>query len=316
MAKEMRRKLGRAMWLGVFKIFTVIARLIPLSMAYFLGNFLAHIAFFAAKSIRKTMLEGLTVAFPDVSVKKRKKIALDSTVALITGVFEFVKIFYKPQLLKQVSIEGKQFLTQALEKNKGVIVLTAHVGNFPLMLYKLAHEGYPVNVIIRPSRHEQIGNYLNDLRTKVGVKTIYSRPRWQCVNKIIKALHQNELVFILMDQDAGKTGIWVKFFGKLAATVTSPILLALRTQAVVIPIYIHHDKRKHIIKVFPEEEFIMTNDRKKTIFLNTIKFTKIIEQWIRQFPEQWTWTYRRWKTPPVTMENDAYMIEKDECMKS
>jgi KDO2-lipid IV(A) lauroyltransferase len=148
-------------------------------------------------------------------------------------------------------------------------------------------------------RDTKAGSYLHDLRTNAGVKTIYSYPRKACVSSIVKALRDKELVIIQMDQNFGTGGVWVKFFGELAATPVGPIVFALRTGAPVVPVYIYREaKGKHCIKFFPEEELIVTEDKDKTILLNAIKFTRVIESWIRTVPVQWGWIHRRWKSRP------------------
>jgi KDO2-lipid IV(A) lauroyltransferase len=211
--------------------------------------------------------------------------------------FYFLK---NPQRLqKAVYLEGKEYLEQALAKAKGVIILTAHLGNFPLMSLRLAKEGYLTNFVIRPLRDEKAGEYIHNLRTQAGVKTIFSYPRDVCVHGITQTLKNNELVLMQMDQNFGTGGVWVKFFGTLAATPVGPIMFALRTKAAIVPAYIYRKEYGvHCIGILPSVPLTITNNRNETILLNAIQFTRIIEAWIKEWPEQWGWIHRSWKSRP------------------
>jgi KDO2-lipid IV(A) lauroyltransferase len=226
--------------------------------------------------------------------------------------FESVYFLQHPDEIARITIEGKEYLDAALCRNKGVLILTAHLGNFPLLLLKLVKEGYTVNVMARPMRDEKTGDYIQSLRDRAGIKTILSFPRQECVKNTIKALRDNEIVVMLMDQNFGTGGVWVKFFGELAATPIGPIVFALRTQAAVVPAYISSQKPgQHCLKIFPAENLILKEDNNETILLNAIKFTRIIEGWIRDVPSQWSWIHRRWKSRPNdAMMNAKFRVEK------
>ncbi|MCM8819822.1 MAG: lysophospholipid acyltransferase family protein, partial [Candidatus Omnitrophica bacterium] len=214
--------------------------------------------------------------------------------------------------LENVSFKDKKYLDEALSEKKGVILLTAHFGNFPLLSLKLAKEGYIVNFVTRPMRDKNVGDYLYKLRTKAGVKTIFSYPRRQCVFEIIKALRNNEIVIMQMDQNFGTGGVWVKFFGKLAATPTGPVTLAIHTSSVIVPAYIYRESfGRHIIKFFPKQSLLIKENKHETVILNIARFTKMIESWISEYPEQWGWIHRRWKSrPSKTIEQLKFKIEQ------
>jgi KDO2-lipid IV(A) lauroyltransferase len=293
--KFLRRRLG---WISL-KIFSSLNATLPLKTSYFLGKVLGKIAYLLVLRHRKIALESLSIAFPNLSEEERKKIASDFFIFMAQSSLELLYFLKNPSNLENVSIEGKENLDKALERKKGVIILTAHFGNFPLMSLKLVKEGYTVNVVARPMRDEKAGSYIHSLRTKAGVKTIFSYPRKECVQGIIKALRNNEIVIIQMDQNFGTGGVWVKFFGKLAATPVGAIVLGLRTKATILPSYIFRKGMgEHCIKVLPNEDLIITKDKDETVLLNAIKFTRIIESWIKEAPYQWGWIHRRWKSRP------------------
>jgi KDO2-lipid IV(A) lauroyltransferase len=116
-----------------------------------------------------------------------------------------------------------------------------------------------------------------------------------------------------MDQNFGSTGVWVKFFGKLAATPVGPITLGLRTKAVLVPAYIYRKGQgSHCIKIFPHQELEIGTSKDETVLLNTIKFSRIMESWIKEYPGQWGWIHRRWKSqPPEAPRDTEFKVEKN-----
>jgi KDO2-lipid IV(A) lauroyltransferase len=213
---------------------------------------------------------------------------------------ELMFLMDKPaQLKERVSIEGRENLERALARGKGVILVSAHFGNFPLLLGRLALEGYKAAGIMRPMRDSRVEKIFLDKRTKFGVKTIYSQPRNVCVNNTIQSLRNNELVFIPIDQNFGTAGVFVRFFGKQAATATGPIILAQRTGAALLPCFIVRQiDDTHKIIFEPYFELESGKEARETIAINTQKLTDIIERYIRNYPAEWGWIHRRWKSQP------------------
>ncbi len=299
MDKEKKKFLQRRIGWIFTRLLTSFSGSISLELNYKLGRLLGQIAYLAVRRHRRISLESLKIAFPDMPAWQRKKISRDFFIFMAQGSFELLHILKNPRQLANIRVEGKEYLDQALKAKQGVILLTAHIGNFPLMSLKLAKQGYNVHFVTRPMRDEKASDYIHKLRTAAGVKTIFSYPRRECVNAIIRALADNQIVIMQMDQNFGTGGLWVKFFGKLAATPTGPVVLALRTKAAVVPAYIFREKTGfHCINILPEEKLILTQDKEETILLNTIKFTRLIESRIRLKPCQWGWIHRRWKSQP------------------
>jgi len=294
------------------RVFTYLNGIIPLSWNYFLGKVLGTIAYLVVRRHRKIALDGLEFAFGEKTVKQRKEIARQVFIFMAQSSFELLHYLKNIHQLKNIRIDGEEYLKQALKKKKGVIIVTAHLGNFPLMSLKLAKEGYPVSFVTRPMRDEKTSDYIHNLRSATGVKTIFSYPRRECVNNIIKALANNEIVVMQMDQNFGTGGVWVKFFGQLAATPVGAIVLALRTQSALVPAYIYRKAcGKHCIKVLPEEELVVAEEKDETVLINTIKFTRIIEGWVREHDFQWSWIHRRWKSrPSKEVERLKFKIEQ------
>jgi len=312
MKNEIVKTIKRRLSWCVIRVLISICTLIPPSANYFIGKILGGLAYLTVRRHRKVALESLQTAFPQKSLKERKKIAYDFFVSMTQAAFELLYTLKHQGNLSNTNIEGRQHLDRALAKKKGVLLLTAHLGNFPLMVLKLSKENYPMHLVVRPMRDTHANKYFHYLREKAGVKTIFSLPRRQCVVKIIQALRNNEAVIMLMDQNFGSGGVWVKFFGKLAATPIGAIVLALRTGAAIVPAYIYRkEKYKHNIRILPEEEITITEDKDETILLAAIKFTRMIEGWVRTVVHQWGWMHRRWKSrPSETVKKERFRVEQ------
>ena len=300
----------RAAWFFL-RAFTVINGSFSLKWSYTLGNLLGSFACSVLPPQRKIAMESLEIAFPGKTVKERKKITRGFFVFMAQSGLELLYFLRHIDKLGSVTIEGRDNLDEALVAGKGVILVTAHMGNFPLMSVKLANEGYKVNFVTRPMRDEKAGDYLFNLRENAGVKSIFSYPRKECVAGIIKALRNNEIVIMQMDQNFGSGGVWVKFFGKLAATPVGSITLGLRTGAKLVPAYIYRESfSRHCIKIVPEVPLVETENKDETVLKNAITFSRIIEGWIKEYPEQWGWIHRRWKSqPPKNLSTSQFKVE-------
>ncbi|MDD4294784.1 MAG: lysophospholipid acyltransferase family protein [Candidatus Omnitrophica bacterium] len=313
--KERKKVFKRATGLVFLKFFVWLSGLMSISVIYSIGGFLGRLVSFFVSKHTKNAMESLTIAYPEKSIQEKKKIIIDSFVFMGQSAFELLKFSRNPDEFTNICIENKEHLDKALQTGRGVIVVTAHLGNFPLMSLKLAKLGYNVNIVARPMRDPKAEEYLSVLRDKSGMKTIHSYPRKECISSILKALRNNEIVIIQMDQNFGTGGVWVKFYGKLAATPVGAVVFALRSNAVVVPGYIYrtteNGKVVQHIRFEKEEEMISSSDKNETILLNVIKLTGVIEKWIRAVPEQWSWIHKRWKSQPSDeIKKQKYKIEQ------
>lgn len=293
--KKNRKKTSRHIIFLALRTVVFFSGAVPLGTIRAFARVLGRLVFLCNRKQQKIALDSLSIAFPKKSVAWRKSLAKEFFINMISMPFEVLYYLKRPESLGSVALEGKEFLDNALAKEKGVIGLTAHMGCFPLMHLKLARAGYPVNVVTRPMRDSRTGNYFNNIRKKKKIKTIYSLPRREVVEKTLKSLRSNQLVIIQMDQNFGKEGIKIDFFGKLASTPTGPIAFALRTGAVLIPMIIVRDNTgRQRVRILPELILEKTNNYRETIRINALKYNNLLEGWIRLYPSQWGWIHRRW----------------------
>lgn len=278
-----------------------VIKLIPYGLLNKFAGALAAFGFAVAVKQRKTALESLSVAFGENKTKEElSRIAKDSFVYMVKSGFDLLSMLDKPELLKKhVFFEGKENLDAALAKGRGVILVSAHFGNFPLALARIAQEGYAVSGIMRPMRDARVEKIFLEKREKYNVKTIYSQPRNTCVEQTIRVLRDNNIVFIPIDQNFGTAGVFVDFFGRKAATATGPVIFAQRTKAALLPCFVvrqNDDSHKIIFEtgINLEEK----GGSEETIIVNIQKLTGIIESYIRKYPAEWSWIHRRWKSKP------------------
>ena len=280
---------------------SLMIKAVPGRLIYGFARGLAGLGYRFAAKHRRIALESLSIAFGKEKTEQEiEQIARDCFTLMAKSAIELMYLMDKPQLLKQrVSIEGKENLDAVLAKGNGAILVSAHFGNFPLLLARFSQEGYKASGIMRPMRDSRVEKIFLDKREKFKVKTIYSQPRKECVDSTIRALRNNEVVFIPIDQNFGTAGVFVDFFGQKAATATGPVIFAERTKAGIVPCFIVRQKDDtHKIICEPAIGLEEGRDNQETISINIQKLTSIIETYIRKYPAEWGWIHRRWKSKP------------------
>ncbi len=277
--------------------FSVLAiKNMPLPMNHGIARCFGCLAYRFSKKQRDIALKSMAVAFPTEEHSERVKKIRNFFVHMIGMPLETIYFIHHPDQIDRIDIEGEEHLKDALSKGRGVIGLTAHMGNFPLMHLALARLGYPVSVMTRPMRDVRAGEYFDQIRKKFEIQTIYSLPRRDAVKQTITGLRQNRLVIMQMDQDFGSEGVLVDFFDQPASTPVGPIVFAQRTQAPLIPMLIvRKGLGQQCIKIFPEIVLDQGSNQQETLKLNARKYNLWLETWIRQYPDQWGWIHRRWK---------------------
>lgn len=211
---------------------------------------------------------------------------------------EFIRLpgMSREEIVSLAELRGREYIDAGLREGRGVILLTGHVGNWEISGCRIAAEGYPINVIARAQRDTDITEYVRRTREALGMRVLH---RSVAVRGSLRALRDNELLGVLMDQNAGDDGVFVDFFGHLASTAPGAAAFALRTGAAVVPTF---GQRKpdgrHVVELGEPVPLINTGDRERDIHENTARYTNIIEDWIRAHPEQWFWLHKRWKARP------------------
>jgi len=196
-----------------------------------------------------------------------------------------------------VEYRGMDHVDAALRKGKGVLALTAHLGNHDLIACAFALRGYSLTIISKDLKNKAVGEVWMNERTASGLRIV---PHRDSLREILKALRSNGCVGFVLDQHARKDNVWVDFFGRPASTLSSLAVLAARTGAPVVPIFGRRiEQGRHVIEAHPEIPLDEPADTEEAIIRNTSRFSDAIEAAIRAVPDQWTWIHRRWKQPPA-----------------
>ncbi len=196
---------------------------------------------------------------------------------------------------KYVEVKGKENLPP-VNDGRGTIFLTAHLGSFDLVGSFLGLSGYKLHIIGKPLKDEKLNKMLADYRNTRGGVFV---PRGQDTVKLFRALKEGGSVAILIDLDTKVKSVFVDFFGHPASTPVGAALFALRTNARVVPIFIHmDDKMKQVLEILPEIQITHTGNEEQDIIENTQRMSNTYESIIRQHPDQWIWIHERWKTQP------------------
>jgi len=202
----------------------------------------------------------------------------------------------KKPLLDSIQIHGIEHLEKALSHGKGVLAFSAHLGNFTLIGLKMAAEGYPFHMLVKDPRYPAVAEAFHVMQEGQGGHFIYVEPWERALRQILSCLRKNEIVCILADEKKSKTGVLVDFFGYPAPTAPGPAVLALRTGAPLVPIFIvRRDDGSHHIYIEPQLELSLNGDRSSDIPAVVSAYTKVIENFIRMYPDQWFWINNRWK---------------------
>jgi KDO2-lipid IV(A) lauroyltransferase len=284
---------------GVFKILFKLIGIFPKTWAAGMADFLGGMLFCVDKKHRGIAMDNLTYAFGhEKQPEEIKKIARQVFINLVKVLFEIGWSLNLDErcLNKHFKIDGYHHIKNAYEKGKGVLVLTAHFGNWELLTVIGKIIKFTINIVVRPLDFKPLDQFIFNLRTRFGGKII---PKERSIHTIIRSLHRGEIVVLLMDQNVDwYEGVFVDFMGHRACTSKGLALLALKTGVPVIPVFMIREKSGFRAEFGPEIVTVKTGDRQKDIENNTQEYNKVIENCIRRYPDQWFWVHQRWKTKP------------------
>jgi KDO2-lipid IV(A) lauroyltransferase len=282
------------------RLFIETFAIMPRGLACGAAQLLAWCGFHLAGRQRRAGLHNLRMAFPDLTEGERLQILRGTFHNLGRLLVEFTHFpkLNKGNISRYVVHDGLENYLEGLRRGRGVIFMTAHFGAWEMSSFAHALYGYPLKFVVRPIDNPRVEQLISSYRILSGNLPIQRR---SAARDILKALRQNEAVGILFDQNTTRSeGVFADFFGIPAATTPSIALFALRAGAAVIPGFLIWDKtlKKHRLRLDPPVELIETGNLDQDVLENTKRFNKILESYVRKYPDQWLWIHRRWKTRP------------------
>ncbi|HET7892696.1 MAG TPA: lysophospholipid acyltransferase family protein [Candidatus Sulfotelmatobacter sp.] len=292
----MRRKLEYAAAWPFIKILGLMPR--PLSRAF--AIVIAQVVYLLHFRLRQVGMRNLAMVFPEKSLAERRRILRGVFTSLGRQLAELCQFpRYTPENVDQVVVyDGLENYERAFAQGKGVLFLTAHFGGWELSAFAHSLHGHWLHVVMRPMDNEYLDRLLQSYRTMHGNKTVNKD---DFVRGLLAAMRAGETVGILMDTNmTPPQGIFVDFFGIPACTASGLARIALRTDAAVVPGFTIWDPalKKYRLRFDPALELIRTGHLEADIAANTQTFTRVIEDYVRNYPDQWLWVHRRWKTRP------------------
>lgn len=267
---------------------------LPLPAARALSSGAARALDLAVPKLRRVAMTNLSFAFPELSIESRSGIVdgvFESIGRLLFAVSRFPRL-NASNIRTWIDYDGLSNYLDAKKNGRGVLVATAHLGNWELSAFAHALMTEPMHIMVRPLDNALIDGLVEGRRTLSGNTLIEKR---EGARSVLKALRANAAVGILIDQNTSASeGVWIDFFGKPACASSAFAKLAHHSGAAVVPGFALWDKKldRYILRFYPEVE--MTGD----VQADTQNIHRIFEQVIRENPDQWLWIHRRWKTRP------------------
>ncbi len=273
--------------------------ILPLFMVRGLGRFVGFIFGNVLRHHRTDALDALERSIPELSAAERKRTV--SRMYLLQGIHFMEFMWYSlkgiDRVKQVVEIEGREHAEEALQRGKGLIALTAHIGCFELMPMATAAQGYKLSTIVKKIKNEAVNEVVEKLRSHEGLTFLATRHAYR---DCLKALRRNEAVGMIIDQNMTRNaGIFVDFFGRPACTSPGLAYMAAQSQAPVVPVFIYRKPDGTFrLKVHPLME--PPPDREtESVRAATQAYNHKIEEAVREAPEQWIWMHRRWNTKPA-----------------
>jgi KDO2-lipid IV(A) lauroyltransferase len=274
--------------------------LLPRPAARFVAAKLTSVAYALRPNLQRTAMFNLELAFPEMSDTDRRGIVRGMVRQLGWLAAEFSQF---PKLTREniervVTVEGSENFDAARRRGKGVLFLTGHMSAWELSSFAHALYGHPLHFLVRPLANRQVDELVNRYRCLSGNQLIEKN---RSARAILKVLADGGTVGILADHNTiVEEGVFVNFFGIPASTTAGLARIALRTDAAVVPGFLHWDQArgKYVLRFEPAAELRRTGDEEMDVRENTARFTGVIETYVRTHPEQWLWAHKRWKTRP------------------
>jgi len=284
----------------IARILLALFRMLPLRVAVSLASWLAAFAYHFSGRLRRVGQRNLALAFPELPADERRRLlrASFSNLGRLFGVFSHFANDSRETLKNFVRPEGLDHLKAAQKSGRGVILFTGHIGAWELSSFALSLFGHPLSFLVRRIDNPKMEALVDRDRKRLGNRTIDKRA---AAREMLQILQGGGTLGILVDLNTlDREAIFVDFFGVPASTTFIVAKLALRTGAPLLPVFAPWDKdeQRYVLKIDEPLVFTATGDEAQDVRSLTQAYTRVVEKYVRRYPDQWLWIHRRWKTRP------------------
>lgn len=293
----MKRVLQYIQYLLIVLLGLVLRRL-PQRAAVSFGAGLGLLLHKVDRKHRELAAGNMQLAFPEKNGEEIRGLVRSLYKNIGRSLVEFLfdpKFKDSARLFKTVKVEGEVNLERALAKGRGVLVIVPHFGNWELGGMVYPHL-FPCMAIAFPQANPFTDKLITKYRSMTGLRVICTG---DTIKDILRTLKRNEGVGLLADQHADLDGVFVDLFGRPARSKKGPVVLALKTGAPLLMTFMIRQKDgTHTMVIEPEIEMTLTGELETEVRVNTQKWVKRLEDYIRLYPDQWLWVHNRWKSKP------------------
>ena len=268
----------------------------PQAWLLFFGKILGNLLYILPSTRRHIVRRNLRFTRIESSperIKHRAKIIFQHFGITILELLQ-MPCLSQQQIISRVRIEGQEILTEALAEQKGVVVVTAHLGNYEMAAQSIpCILGIPLASVAKQLKNAWLNRLIHNIRTRFGNKIIYKKG---ALPQMTQTLRQGLVVTILMDISRRFDGVEVEFFGHRATATPSAALLGLRCKSPIVPAFSHRNQNGElIVQIESPIEIQRTDNLRHDLKTNTQLITDRIERAVRNYPDQWNWILKRWK---------------------
>jgi len=261
-----------------------------------LGRMIGNLAYLLDAPHRRIVRTNLRLAFPDWSREKIHRTAKRIFQNLGTTFVEICQLatYSKLDVVDRVRVVGAQRWQQALDRHQGLILVSAHLGNWEFgTQYAACFMQKPTLGVVKQIRFKPLNQWVHNLRTRFGTSIIYKKG---ALPDMRQALRRGEIVGLLVDQCRRKEGVDVNFFGHKVPATPAAAFLGIRCKSPILPIFCVRGATGQLtIHVDEPLTLDWTGDLRSDVQTNTQLITDAVERMIRRYPDQWFWVHKRWK---------------------
>jgi len=289
----------RVQYLIEFTLFQFVAALLdllPLRLVQGIGASLGAVAYYLWGVRRRVALDNLRKAFPEKSERELEAIAKGAFRNVGISLLELLWFprMTPAQIRSLVRYEQPDLLKERYAEGKGLLLLTAHFGNWELLAQSIiAHFGFPVHIIVKTQANPLVDRKINQRRTRFGNLVI---PMETSLREVLKALREGGAVGIVADQAAPRENVAIEFFGRDVPTHQGPAVLSIKVGSPLLAIFAVRQADgtyQAYVREVPTRD--LGRYTEENVIELTRRHTKLTEEFIRRYPDHWMWMHKRWK---------------------